>query len=316
MTSPAAFSKNTLAVLNFDLIIRRLGVTLAITTVLACIVAFFNEDSDMLGLFLPCWATLFFAWPYLSRRLGFDFPKAPKPRQRSRRASAKSLVLSAVLAMVLSVLLALILNIENALIWFIPLWVISYYGWPYLSRRLPFLDFEKGLAGPKPDRPLWLRLIRSTTAAGATILFTIICFLSMTVFVPITLCERRARKVHDYIHAGMTVQEVLDAAKDYDIFWATSDFPYDQKADGDNIPAMGFHWRKDGTYRTYDLAARKDISLTKSETVERLRAKLHDGYQWRFAYTYINVTPMHVSFGVVFGADGRVSEVTPVRGWD
>lgn len=56
--------------------------------------------------------------------------------------------------------------------------------------------------------------------------------------------------------------------------------------------------------------------MTETQAVESLHVKLHDGYRWHFNYTYINMTPMHVTFSVIFGPDGRVSEVTPVRGWD
>jgi len=301
---------------KFDLIIRRLGVTLALVVVLACIVAFIDEDAA-LSLFLPSWAALFFGWPYLSRRLGFDFPKAPAaPRERRPRStSAMLLVITAALAMVLSVALALMINANVVGISFIPFWLALYYGWPYLSRRLPFLDFDKAPTTPIPRRPLWLRLIRGTLAWVGGIGLALAC-LSSTAIVPIVLCERRAQKVHDSIHIGMTVPEVLDTAKDCDVFQVSSEFPYDRKADGDNIPAMGLNWRRDGTYGTYDLAARRDISLTESEAIEHLHAKLHDGYKWHFHYTYINMTPMHISFTVVFGPDGRVAEVKPVYGWD
>jgi len=301
---------------KFDLIIRRLGVTLALVVVLACIVAFIDEDAA-LSLFLPSWAALFFGWPYLSRRLGFDFPKAPAaPRERRPRStSAMLLVITAALAMVLSVALALMINANVVGISFIPFWLALYYGWPYLSRRLPFLDFDKAPTTPVPRRPLWLRLIRGTLAWVGGIGLALAC-MSSTAIVPIVLCERRAQKVHDSIHIGMTVPEVLDTAKDCDVFQVSSEFPYDRKADGDNIPAMGLNWRRDGTYGTYDLAAQRDISLTESEAIERLHAILHDGYKWQFHYTYINMTPMHVSFTVVFGPDGRVAEVKPVYGWD
>ncbi|HLN28511.1 MAG TPA: hypothetical protein VK395_12285 [Gemmataceae bacterium] len=302
--------------MKFDLIIRRLGVTLALVVVLACIVAFIDEDAA-LSLFLPSWAALFFGWPYLSRRLGFDFPKAPAaPRERRPRStSAMLLVITAALAMVLSVALALMINANVVGISFIPFWLALYYGWPYLSRRLPFLDFDKAPTTPVPRRPLWLRLIRGTLAWVGGIGLALAC-MSSTAIVPIVLCERRAQKVHDSIHIGMTVPEVLDTAKDCDVFQVSSEFPYDRKADGDNIPAMGLNWRRDGTYGTYDLAAQRDISLTESEAIERLHAILHDGYKWQFHYTYINMTPMHVSFTVVFGPDGRVAEVKPVYGWD
>jgi hypothetical protein len=55
---------------------------------------------------------------------------------------------------------------------------------------------------------------------------------------------------------------------------------------------------------------------SESETITRLHARLHDGYRWSFHYTYINMTPQHVSFSVVFSPDGRVTEVKPVYGWD
>lgn len=197
---------------------------------------------------------------------------------------------------------------------FILFWIALYYGWPILSRRLPFLDLDKAPV-PAPKRPLWLRILRGAGAfLGASVL-AIVCLASIVV-VPIALCEHRAQKVANSIHIGMTVQEVLDIAKDCDSFRAGSDFPWDKNAEGDNIPAMGLSWKRDGAYVTYDLAAGRDISLTESEAIERLHRKLHDGYRWHFSYTYINVTPMHVSFSVVFGPDGRVAEVTPVHGWD
>jgi hypothetical protein len=114
----------------------------------------------------------------------------------------------------------------------------------------------------------------------------------------------------------MTVAEVLHVSRDCDIFSASSDFPYDEKAGSANIPAMSFGWRKDGTYRIYDLATGQNLQLSESEAIERLRAKLHDGYQWHFRYTYINMTPQHISFSVDFGPDGRVTEIKPVYGWD
>ena len=36
----------------------------------------------------------------------------------------------------------------------------------------------------------------------------------------------------------------------------------------------------------------------------------------RFSYTYLTLTPMHLSFSVIFGPDGHITEVTPVHGWD
>lgn len=301
--------------MSVSLIIRRLGVTLALAIVIACCLALIDEDIVVIS-FLLSWPALFFGWPYLSRKLNFNFPKPPAPRPpRPRSSGGVRLVLSAMLAILLSVVLALATDSDRVMLFFIPFWLVLFYGWPYLSRRLPFLALEKTPGSPVPLRPLWLRLIRGTLALVGAIALALVC-LSSTVIVPITLCERRAQRVHDSIRIGMTVPEVLDTAKDCDIFQAGSEFPYDQKTDGDNIPAMGIGWSRDGTYHTYDLATRRDISLTESEAIDRLHATLHDGYKWHFHYIYLNMTPMHVAFAVVFGPDGRVAEVTPVHGWD
>jgi hypothetical protein len=292
--------------------------------------------STALGLFLACLAfmflvrvdedlagvTFFVLWPMLSFGLWGIFRRqeiltkaataSSKPKPRS--TNGKRLLVTAALAIVLAVILAFAINADVVGMAFIPIWIALYYGWPIVSRRLPFLDLDKAPA-PVPKRPLWLRMVRGAGAfLGASVL-AIVCLASIVV-VPIALCEHRAQKVANSIPIGMTVQEVLDTAKDCGSFRAGSDFPWDRNAEGDNIPAMGLSWRRDGAYVTYDLAAGRDISLTESEAIERLHRKLHDGYRWHFSYTYINVTPMHVSFSMIFGPDGRVAEVTPVHGWD
>jgi hypothetical protein len=113
----------------------------------------------------------------------------------------------------------------------------------------------------------------------------------------------------------MTVPEMLNVAKGCDVLSASSDFPYDANSDADKIPAMSFGRTEDGTYRMYDLPTHPPLQLSAPEVIERLHAKLHDGYRWEFRYTYTNMTP-HISFSVVFGPDGRVEEVKPIYGWD
>lgn len=302
---------------KFMLILKSgaLGLLLA-TLAFMFLVRVVNVDDDFAGV------TFFALWPILSYGLWKIFRRRPlssatpalvKPMPRS--TSGKRQLVTALLAIVLAVALAFIINADVVWIAFIPLWIALYCGWPILSRRLPFLDFDKAPTARAPKRPLWLRMLRGAGAFVGTAVLAI-AGLGSIVVVPITLCEHRAQKVANSIHVGMTVQEVLKTARDCDVFQAGSDFPWDKNAESDNIPAMGLSWRRDGTYRTYDLAAHQDVSLTESEAVERLHAKLHDGYKWHFSYTYTNVTPMHVSFSVIFGPDGRVVEVTPVHGWD
>jgi len=301
--------------MNFMVVGKRIAATFVLAFVIAVFLGLLDDSLIPLS-FIVLWPSLFFGWQYLSRWLGFDPLKGPAQRKpRPRPTSAKQLVVTGVLAVVLAAALAWITYADVVIFSFFPFWIALYHLWPFLGWRLPFFDFEKSSVSPAPQRPLWLRMIRGTLAWAGGIAFGLVCWSSM-VIVPIALCYHRAQRVHDSIHVGMTVQQVLDTARETDIFQAGSDFPYDAKADGDNIPAMSLNWKKDGSYGTYDLAARRYVSLTESEAIERLHTKLHDGYKWSFCYTYVNMTPMHISFHVVFGPDGRVEKVTPVHGWD
>ena len=297
--------------------IRRLGITMLLAVVLSFLLILVAPDYLLVLYFVILWPALFFSWPHLSRRLGFpNFAKSSAPAKPHAPVAAR-LFITTVLASILAVVLARSIDADVAGISFVPFWLTLFYGWPYLTRPLASLNFRNPPAAPPPlpKRPLWLRLIRGTLAlVGATALA--IGLLSLTVLVPITLSHHRAQRVHDSVHIGMTVPEVLYTARDCDIFQASSDFPYDEKADGDDIPAMSLSWGKDGLYRTYDFATHQNVRFSEAEAIERLHIKLRDGYPWRFRYTYINMTPQHVSFSVVFGPNGRVVEVKPVYGWD
>lgn len=298
--------------MNLSLIIRRLGVTLVLAAVMMFSVYFLVDEEIAGSVFLPAWAALFFGWPYLSRRLGFDFPKAPAPRQ-PRRTDWSRILITGALAFALALAAAFI---DASLFGpcYLLFWFALYYAWPFLSRRLTILNFLQ--ARPTaPKRPLWLRLMRGMFAWAGGFVLALVLILSAPM-VPLILCHHRAQRVHDSIHIGMTVPEVLQASRDCDIFQASSDFPYDEKAESDKVPALSLGRSKNGTYRTYDLTTGQDLYMSESETVARLHAKLHDGYEWHFRYTYSNITPQHVSFTVVFGADGRVKDVKPVYGWD
>lgn len=64
---------------RLSLTLRRFAVTFPLALVLMWGVAFISIDAAFVIL-VPLWIALVIAWPYLSRRLGFDFPKAPVPR--------------------------------------------------------------------------------------------------------------------------------------------------------------------------------------------------------------------------------------------
>ena len=139
---------------------------------------------------------------------------------------------------------------------------------------------------------------------------TVIMLFQGMIMAPAWHSMERARKVHDSIRVGMTVPEVLDASRDCNLFGAASESVNDDNAAGDHVPAMSLSRNSDGTYRV------DGVALTETQAAERLQAKVHDGYRSRSNCVYTNMTPMHVSFSVIFGPDGRVAEVTPVHGWD
>ena len=296
---------------NVSIFLRRLGLTFLLTGLMVCLVAPFN--SDVAGiLWLPCWIALFFAWPYL------EVPvfKRRKPRPKLPTAWGR-VVVTGLVAYAVSMGIAL-LPVPDVLTLSAPLiWIALYYGWPALSRRLPIPESWKAKVRSRDSLPA--AGISRSLGRGALATLSLIMMLllpGITIMGPIAHSMVRARRLHDSIHVGMTVLEVLDSSGNYDIFGAESDFPYDKNAAGDNIPSMGLRRNPDGTYRTYDEAGLGSFAMTETQAVERLHAKLHDGYPWRFYFTYINMTPMHVSFSVIFGPDGRVSEVKPVHGWE
>lgn len=301
--------------MNYSAILKRVIVT-GLVAVLIAATLVITTDIPAWSSCLLLWPVLFFTWWYLSRRFGKDFAHAPKP-PRKPTPWARMLITCALAFLVASGVAFLIVP-DSFVVWFLFFWIAFYYSWPPLSRRLPFLK-KTPPAAPNsralPVRPLWQRVVRKTLVSVGVVLLVVVA-IPFTVMLPATLCFIRARRVHDSIHIGMTVPEVLHVSTDTDIFRANSDFPHDDQTDVSNLPVIHLSRTKDGVYHTIDPAQGITVNLSESEAVDRMHARLHDGYSWHFHYTYINATPQHVSFTVDFGPDGRVSQVRPVYGWD
>lgn len=190
------------------------------------------------------------------------------------------------------------------------IWIALYYGWPALSRRLPLPESWKVKAqsdmvssAPKPG----FSSLLGRGALAMLSIITVMVLLPGMIVAPIGHSMARARKVHDSIRVGMTVPEVADASRDCDLFGAAFESASDGRAVGDSVPTVSLSRSRDGTYQV------NGVALTETQAMERLQAKLHDGYRCRSNCVYVNMTPMHVSFSVIFGPDGRVAEVTPGR---
>ena len=292
-----------------SLILRRLVATLAIAILLASVTACFDQGAAGV-LFLPTWAALFFGWQYLSRMLNFNINISKSPRLRPRRSTAWGrVIVTGLVAFGIALLpVADFSAIAGPLIW-----ISLYYGWPALSRRLPLPESWKVKAQsdmvPSAPKPGFWRLLGRGALAVLGIV-TVMVLLPGIIMAPIGHSMGRARKVHDSIRVGMTVPEVADASRDCDLFGAASESVSDDHAVGDSVPAMSLSRNRGGTYRV------NGVALPETQALERLQEKLHDGYRWRSNCVYVNMTPIHVSFSMIFGPDGRVAEVTPVHGWD
>ena len=297
--------------MSFSLAIRRIAITLVLAFLLLLLVGLI--DVQIAGVvFLAAWPMLFFSWSYISKKLGFDFPRAAPPRKRPPTQWGR-LLISGALSLAVAGGLTVPLG-PGAVGLFAFLWLAAYYVWPLLSRHIPFLRFtETGNTQAAPRRPLWMRVARGTGAWIAGFALVVLAFGSLAM-APALASFGRARRVHNSIHIGMTVSEVLRTAKDCDLLQATSDFPDD--GDPNHIPATQLSEDQNGMYHTFDSATNQALNLSEAEALDRLHATLHDGYRWTFHYTYINASPQHVSFSVVFGSDGRVTQVKPVYGWD
>jgi hypothetical protein len=301
---------------KLSLIVRRLLASLALAILLASVIACF--DRGVAGvMFLPTWAALFFCWQYLSRKLRFNVSRAPRPRPRRPTAWGRVIV-TGLIAYGLAFSITLLPVVDFSALAGPLIWIALYYAWPALSRRLPRPESWKVMAqsdaassAPKPG--LWRLLGRGALAMLG--LITVMILLPGMIMAPVGHSMIRARKVHDSIRVGMTVPEVLVASRDCDLFGAASESA-DDNAATDSRPAMSVSRNRDETYRVYDAVVHRDLALTEAQAVEHLQSKLHGGYRWRSHCVYVNMTPMHVSFSVIFGPDGRVAEVTPVQGWD
>ncbi len=126
--------------------------------------------------------------------------------------------------------------------------------------------------------------------------------------------ERQAKKERDKVHVGMTVEQVLPLVHGAIGVRAHAILP-DNVTDEELKHYASFFSRED-TYCCFAGPDGEKHKLTAPEAAAALHQKMSDGYEWVWRYTFVNDTPMHFSFSVTFGTDGRVKKVTDVWGWD
>jgi len=313
-----------------SLFLRRLGLSLLLAFLLISLIAVVYPEGA-LSLFLPSWIALLIASPYLDRKLkrpsitnipqagalGVTEPEAQTPLPPTTRAGRPTawgrVIVTGLVSFAVTLGITLLPLADLAMLAGPLIWICLYYGWPGLSRWLPLPGAWKAKAQAEAvlsaaERSFWRVLGRGALALLGVV--TVVVLLPAMITAPVARNFVRARKVHDSIRTGMTVPEVLDASRDCALFGAVSGSSSDGTAAGDEPPAMSLSRFGDGTYQV------DGVALTETQAVERLQAKMHEGYRWRSNCIYATMTSMHVSFSVMFGPDGRVAEVTPVRGWE
>jgi hypothetical protein len=92
---------------RLSLTLRRLAITFPIAFVLVWGIAYMSLDAAFVIL-VPLWIALVIAWPYLSRRLGFDFPKAPVPRESAPKRPLGVRILRGVAKLTLALFILLV----------------------------------------------------------------------------------------------------------------------------------------------------------------------------------------------------------------
>lgn len=162
-----------------------------------------------------------------------------------------------------------------------------------------------------PPKPRAIRRALGKFATGVGV-FLFACM--MMVFVTLAYSFKEVKEERAKIHIGMTAEEVLPAVQKYDMLAASSDAPRSGPADFSHSLNLGID--SNGLFHCQLGCMGEPPVLSAEAAAERMHQKLGDGYEWHWRYTYVNLTPQHISFNVIFGRDGRVKDVQAPYGWD
>lgn len=228
-------------------------------------------------------------------------------------------------AFLIAILMA---NDYSGAAWII-LWAAFYWAWKLWDRRHgtePPQPTETQVPAPTSTHreiflthnqrrsPLWRRALRRTiilTGQG----LGLIALLMVIMTSALHYYESRAKREREKIHTGMTVDEVLPLVRGSCGIRTHAVLP-DNVPDEQLVHYVALMHRPNGTFGC-DCGPNSEFrEMTEPEAAELMKQKMSDGYDWRWRYTFVNDTPMHFSFTVTFGSDGRVKNVTDVWGWD
>jgi cbb3-type cytochrome oxidase subunit 3 len=207
------------------------------------------------------------------------------------------------------------------LVW-IGLWVACYWLWKLWDRRrakdaeAPAPQMEVVIAAvPEHSQPgpLWRRIVRRTavTVGGA---IAVMVLMGAVMILGLGYYERQVKAERDKVQVGMAMEHVLPLV--HGAFGVRAHAILPENVSDAELKHYASFSSHENTYCCFDGPGGENRRLTAQEAATVLHQKMSDGYDWIWRYTFINDTPMHFSFSVTFGADGRVKKVTDVWGWD
>jgi heme/copper-type cytochrome/quinol oxidase subunit 2 len=186
-------------------------------------------------------------------------------------------------------------------------WVVLYWLWKWGARH-----------GNSITRPPWRRAVRRiiTLVTGAVAL---VFFMTVVMMIlDLRHSESQVKAERNKVQIGMTIGDVLPLVHGDMGIRAHAVLP-DNVADEEFVHSANLMQQRDGTF-VCSCGTKKELwrlqNLTESEAAELMKQKMSDGYEWRWRYTFVTATPLHFSFTVTFGRDGRVKDITDVWGWD
>jgi hypothetical protein len=214
------------------------------------------------------------------------------------------------------------------LVWLV-LWVALYWLWKLWDRwrgkgvdkAAPALPAQieppsEPPAAPERDkaRPPRRRMILRRAAVTITGALVVIVLMLVVMLLGLAYYQRQAKKERDKVRVGMTVEQVLPLVHGALGVRAHAILP-DNVTDKELKHYVSFGSHED-MYCCFEGPDGEKHKLTAPEAAAAMHQKMSDGYEWIWRYTFVNDTPMHFSFSVTFGTDGRVKQVTDVWGWD
>jgi len=169
--------------------------------------------------------------------------------------------------------------------------------------------------GKSTTRPLWWTVLRRIIILAAGAVVFMVFMVPVTMILDLRHSAMEVSTERNKVRIGMTISDLLPLVQGDVGIRAHAVLP-DNIDDDKLIHYANLVPKPDGTFWCTCGAEAEFRNLTESEAAAVMKQKMADGYEWVWRYTFLTGTPLHFSFTVTFGRDGRVKDITKVWGWD